>query len=449
MACVTNQGPSTIDGEVDSVTVHRTIDDVGSAMLLFPDLQGRLRGKLLDSSLLEPPQAWSEGLATTDLLLAVDPVDEPITAFADTGLNGGAKDLHLRPDPATVRPLPWLADTCVILGDLFERDGAPCAISPRQVLASALSSLESRGLCLKSAFEYEFRLFTAGGWEPASRGLSYSPAVLAQVADFIGTLRSFADDLQLGLSVFHSEGAPGLIEVNVEPQWGVAAADTAALLQLAAGEAARRHGLRAVFMSKPVAGEEGSSAHVHFSMWDRAGANALARAGEDRDDEFYRRAAWGLLAHLPALSLLYNPTINSYKRLVPGFFAPVTAACGPEDRSFAVRALLRGASASRFELRRPGADCNPYLVLAGIAASLCLGLAQELVPNRDELDLHDTELPNSLEAAIVAFRARDKRLDEVLGAEFATHFLTSREWELAAWQKSVTAWERERYTPAE
>jgi glutamine synthetase len=423
--------------------------DVKSVVLAFPDLHGNLRGKMLRPDLLESQQARTEGLATTNLLLAVDPVDEPITTFTDIGLNGGAKDLMLRPDLSTMRPLPWFPDASVVLGDLCESNGAPCDVSPRQVLRNALTALRAKGIRLKVAFEFEFRLFKAGGWEPAATGLSYSPAVLSQITDFVGTFSRFADDLHLGLAVIHSEGAPGLIEVNVEPQCGLAAADTAALLRLAAVEAARTHGLRAVFMAKPIAGEEGSSAHVHFSMWDDEDRNALRAVSEDRDDEFYRRAAWGMLAHLPALSLVYNPTINSYKRLVPGFFAPVSAACGPEDRSYAVRALLRGPIASRFELRRPGADCNPYLTLAAIAASICVGLADESAPTRDELDRYEAGLPTSLEGAVAEFRRRDRRLDQVLGADFMEHYLTTRTWELHAWQEAVTTWERDRYAPAQ
>lgn len=429
-------------GDQDEYVAHEHGDTL---LLLFSDVHGNLRGKMLDGRAINSKQATEEGFPTTDLLLAVDPVDEPITTISEMGLKGGAKDLLLRPDFNTLRPLPWFPLANVILGDLYENNGAPCGISPRQVLRRALEALGDHGIRIKAAFEFEFRLFKAGSWEPATTGLSYSPLPLSQIAEFIGTLRRYAKGLQLGLSVFHSEGAAGLIEVNVEPQDGLSAADTAALLRLAAIEAARHHGLRASFMAKPIADEEGSSAHVHFSMWDETGSNALREADANPDDEFYRRAAWGILTHLPAFSLFYNPVINSYKRLVPGFFAPVSAACGPDDRSFALRALLRGPSSSRFELRRPGADCNPYLTLAAIAASIHLGLSIDTVPDRRHIDQYDHALPTSLEAAIGEFRARDTAVDEVLGAEFCSHFLRTREWELHAWQNTVTEWERQRY----
>lgn len=420
-------------------------DDAHSVILLFPDLNGNLRGKLVEPQLATSDQARTGGVPTTDLLLAVDPTDEPITTLAGRGINSGSKDLLLHPDPTTLRSLPWFPAAYLLLGDLHEADGAPCAISPRLVLRRALSALEDLGLTMKAAFEFEIRLFRRDSWEPATNGLSYSPLTISQVGDFVNALRRYSAELRLGITVVHSEGAPGLLEVNVEPQDGLLAADTAAILRLAAIEAARRHELRATFMAKPVAHEEGSSAHVHFSLWNADGANALAGACDNPDDEFYRRAASGMLRNMPALSLIYNPTINSYKRLVPGYFAPVSAACGVDGRTFALRALLRGPASTRFELRRPGADCNPYLTLAAIAASLHSGLTNESVPDRIQIDAHDGPLPNSLEAAIGEFRRRDTAIDSVLGAEFCDHFVTTREWELRAWQNAVTEWERQRY----
>lgn len=430
----------------ESADSHVLPAGAGSAALLFPDINGNLRGKLVVPSELESESARTVGLPTTDLLLAVDPVDEPITTLTDIGITAGSKDLLLKPDTASVRRMPWLNDDAyLVLGDLNNTDGSTCEVSPRGVLRRALTALSECGLQIMAAFEFEFRLFRADSWEPATSGLSYSMAPLAQVADFVATFRSYAEAMRLGLSVVHSEGAPGLIEVNVDPAVGLDAADIAALLRTAATEAARRHDLRACFMSKPIAREEGSSAHVHFSFWNEGGDNALRGAVDDAHDEFYRRCASGIVQHLPAMSVIYNPTINSFKRLVPGYFAPVTAGCGPDDRSFALRALLRGPRSSRFELRRPGADCNPYLTLAAIAASAYLGLVDTVVPARDELDRHDAPLPNSLESAVSEFRRRDSRLDDVLGARFCRHYLHTREWELHAWQDAVSEWERQRY----
>ena len=161
-------------------------------------------------------------------------------------------------------------------------------------------------------------------------------------------------------------------------------------------------------------------------------------------------AVAGVLAHLPGASLLLNPTINSYKRLVPGWFAPTNVSWGYENRSCAVRAIRSDRSElNRFECRRPGADANPYLALAAIAVSVADGLRGNALPpepvvgdaySRGDLAL----LPASLEASIRAFEA-DDILRRGLGEEFSDYYVTSRRWELKAWQGTVTDWERNRY----
>jgi glutamine synthetase len=158
----------------------------------------------------------------------------------------------------------------------------------------------------------------------------------------------------------------------------------------------------------------------------------------------------GVLEHLAASSLLLNPTINSYKRLVPGWFAPVNATWGHENRSCAVRAIRSDRQDLwRFECRRPGADANPYLALAAIAASATLGVADAAQPPEpvvgDAYALTDApELPGSLESAIHAFET-DGELRAALGEPFSSYFVTSRRWELKAWRETVTDWERDRY----
>jgi glutamine synthetase len=159
----------------------------------------------------------------------------------------------------------------------------------------------------------------------------------------------------------------------------------------------------------------------------------------------------GVLEHLPAASLLLNPTINSYKRLVPGWFAPVNASWGVENRSCAVRAIVRKdhPELCRLECRRPGADANPYLALAAVVASAADGIKRKLTPpaaiegdaySRGELP----ELPNSLESAIRAFQS-DEVLRQALDERFSDYFVTSRAWEVKAFQGTVTEWERDRY----
>jgi glutamine synthetase len=221
-------------------------------------------------------------------------------------------------------------------------------------------------------------------------------------------------------------------------------------VKFAAKQVAATMGMRASFLAKTVPGEEGSSGHVHMSCW-KGGTNAFA--AHDPDAALpppFAAAIAGVIEHLPAASLLMNPTLNSYKRLVPGWFAPINATWGYENRSCAVRAI-RSARPElwRFECRRPGADANPYLALAAIAASAADGMRRDRTPppavEGDAYARSDLpELPGSLETALRAFEG-DPVLRRALGERFSEYYATSRAWELRAWRETVTDWERERY----
>jgi glutamine synthetase len=300
-----------------------------------------------------------------------------------------------------------------------------------------------------AAIEYEIRIWDEHD-APLSSGISYSLHEIARFDRYVDELVGALDGLGVELSAVHTEAGPGLLELNLAPGRGVGAADAAALAKFAAKQVATSLGLRASFLAKTVPGEEGSSGHVHLSCWD---GETNAFAGDAPDGELptpFASAMAGVLDHLPAASLLLNPTINSYKRLVPGWFAPINATWGYENRSCAVRAI-RSARPDlwRFECRRPGADANPYLALAAIVASSADGIGREAKPpdpiDGDAYARGDLpELPGSLEAAIAAFE-RDTALRDALGDGFSEYYLTSRRWELKAWRETVTDWERERY----
>jgi glutamine synthetase len=242
--------------------------------------------------------------------------------------------------------------------------------------------------------------------------------------------------------------------LNIAARTGVQAADDAVYVKLAAKEVAAAMGLRASFLAKTVPGEEGSSGHVHLSAWSR-GSNAFAGSasvGEELPPVFSAAIA-GVLDHLPAASLMLNPTINSYKRLVPGWFAPVNVSWGRENRSCAVRAIAgEQADRWRIECRRPGADANPYLALAALVASAADGIARGAEPPpaavgdaSERTDL--PPLPGSLESAVAAFDA-DAAFRRLLGETFCDYYRASRAWELDAWRRAVSDWERERYERA-
>ena len=409
-------------------------------LLGIPDVNGSIRGKALRPAAFDA--ALREGTVVTDLLLALDPTDLPITDYDRFGIRSGAGDMLVRPEPDTLSELTWRLGWSVCLATPYWPDGRPCELASREVLRRVLDATVELGYDVLAAFEYEVRIRDAND-RPLSSGISYSVGDVLRFDDLIGRLEPALDGLGVELSAVHTEAGPGLLELNVAARRGLRAADDAALLKLTVKEVAASLGLRASFLAKTVAGEEGSSGHVHLSCW-RDGENAFTLP------ETLGSAVAGILEHLPAASLLLNPTINSYKRLVPGFFAPVNVSWGHDNRSAAVRVIRsERTELTRIECRRPGADANPYLALAALVASAADGIRRGLDPPPPvdgdasaRVDL--PPLPTSLEGALRAFDDAGA-LRRALGETFCDYFRVSRAWELRAWQEAVSDWERDRY----
>jgi glutamine synthetase len=416
--------------EMQPEALATAMGDAEFILLGFPDVHGSIRGKALTPAAFET--AVRDGTVFTDLLLALDPTDLPITDYDRFGINTGAGDLRVHAEPETLRELTWRLGWRVCIATPFWQDGTPCTLASREVLRRVLAEIEYDTL---AAFEYEIRLRDSNG-EPLSRGLSYSVGETFRFDEFVTRLTPALRGLGIELSAVHTEAGPGLLELNIAARPGLQAADDACFLKMAVKEVAASLDLHASFLAKTVTGEEGSSGHVHLSLW---------RDGENAFDETHGAAVAGILEHLPAASLLLNPTVNSYKRLVPGYFAPVNASWGIENRSCALRVI----PGSRIECRRPGADANPYLALAALVAAAAEGIRHNLespqpivgdASAREDLPA----LPNSLESALRAFED-DTDLRRALGDEFSEYYMVSRAWELKAWQQAVSDWERERY----
>jgi len=433
--------------EPDAVPVLEGAEGGEFILLGIPDVNGSIRGKALRPAAFE--SALRQGTVMTDLLLALDPTDTPISDYTKFGIRSGAGDLLIRPEPSTLHELTWRPGWKVCLATPSWPDGSPCEIAAREVLRRTLAGLSDLGYEAVAAVEYEVRLWDAES-KPLSSGLSYSLGELAGFEAFVRALAPALEALGVELSAVHTEAGPGLLELNLGARPALRAADDAALTKMAVKDLAATMGLRASFLAKTAPGEEGSSGHIHLSCWSD-GANAFRLADAGALPAVFRSAIAGVLEHLPAASLLLNPTINSYKRLVPGFFAPVNASWGVENRSCAVRAIVRKdhPELCRLECRRPGADANPYLALAAVVASAADGMKRKLTPPaaiegdayaRGELP----ELPGSLESAIRAFQS-DAVLREALDERFSDYYVTSRAWEVKAFQSTVTDWERDRY----
>jgi glutamine synthetase len=415
-------------------------------LLAIPDMNGSLRGKALRPAAFE--SAVRHGTVMTDLILGLDPVDHPIEDYETFGIKTGAADLLVHPEEDTLRELTWRPGWRICLATPSWPDGSPCDIASREVYRSVLADVADLGFDVMAAIEYEVRIWDEHG-QPRSSGISYSLQEIGRFDRYVDALVEALHHLGVELSAVHTEAGPGLLELNLAPGRGLAAADGATLVKLAAKQVAATMDLRASFLAKTVPGEEGSSGHVHLSCWE-GDTNAFAgRGSADPLPAPFSAAIAGVLEHLPAASLLLNPTINSYKRLVPGWFAPINSTWGYENRSCAVRAIRsERADLWRFECRRPGADANPYLALAAITAAAADGIRRGATPpdpiEGDAYALTLPELPGSLESALQAFE-EDDSLRKLLGETFSDYYTVSRRWELKAWRDTVTDWERERY----
>jgi glutamine synthetase len=426
------------------------VTDSQYVLLAMPDVNGSLRGKALRMNAFKA--AAENGTVMTDLLLGLDPIDTPISDYEEFGIRSGAGDLVVRPDAETLHELTWRPGWSVCLATPSWRDGSPCELASREVLRHALEGIRELGYETRAAFEYEVRIWDGEG-RPLSSGISYSIVEAGRYHALVSALEPALDALGIELSAIHTEAGPGLLELNLAAQEGLRAADDAALVKLAAKGVAETLGLRASFLAKTVSGEEGSSGHLHLSLW-KDEVNAFAPGGGPNLPTPAAQAVAGMLEHLAGASLLFNPTVNSYKRLVPGWFAPVNASWGIENRSAALRVISSSAQPERcrIECRRPGADANPYLALAGLAVAAEKGLRRGAEPPPPVVgDAYAREdlpaLPGSLESALAAFRA-DGEFRARLGERFSDYFAVSREWELKAWREAVSDWERERYERA-
>ncbi|GAB7191947.1 glutamine synthetase family protein [Kineococcus sp. NUM-3379] len=360
---------------------------VQEVVLALPDLAGRVQGTRLDARyFLDEVAASGFGactyLLTTDLGMAVTArsgeLDPEGTGFGD---------MVLVPDLATLRPLPWDPGTVLVLADAAHRDGSPVRVAPRQALRAQVEALAGHGLVPFAGVELEFRVFTqsyaqaaAAGWHgltPATRGgVDYALTGMERMDALTRRLRREMSAAGLRLESARGECAPGQYEIVFRYDEALAAADAAAFYRTGARQIAAAEGMALTFMPKPDAAE-GSSCHLHVSLRDTDGRPVLAGGGRYGESGLLRRVLAGQLACLRELTLLFAPTVNSYKRLRPGSFAPTSVAWGPDNRLTALRLVGSGPSL-RLEHRVPGGDADPYLALAGVLLAARHGLEGDL-----------------------------------------------------------------------
>ncbi|HTQ57148.1 MAG TPA: glutamine synthetase family protein [Bryobacteraceae bacterium] len=419
------------------------------------DIDATLRGKYV--SLDKFWSAAESGLGFCDVIFGWDIADVLYDNGKFTGWHTGYPDTHCRIDLGSYRLIPWEPGTAFFLLDFCRQDGGPLEIAPRQVFQRVLERAADRGYTAYFAAEYEFFIFreTAqslrekrfGGLTPLTPGMfGYSVLRASANAELVVGLLEGLAGFDVPLEGFHTETGPGVYEAAIAVETGVTAADRAALFKTAVKEIAARHSLTATFMAKWNAALPGSSGHLHQSV-SRTGDPGNLFYGESTMPDAMRHYIAGLVTNMPGLAAVFCPTVNSYKRTVPGAWAPVNATWGLDNRTTAVRAIPGGRKSSRVELRVTGADINPYLAMAASLAAGLDGIERQLELPAPMVNAYAGEspaLPRTLGEATALFR-ESSVAREWLGEEFVDHYARTREWEVRQYEKAVTDWELARY----
>ena len=413
------------------------VDGVRIARVMYADLYGRLRSKQLP--LDELPRAV-DGIAYCEASLVENLHGEPLSGGGFPA-DAGFPDLRAEPDLESARIVPWEPDVVCLLSYLHDADG-PSGLCVRGALARVAARLAAAGLEAATAAEPEFYLLRgdAPGAEPYSpgTGMAYTTGVRADPGGVLGRMHRHLIALGIGVTVANREFSPGQFEVNLRHASALDAADAAVLLKDAVKELAAREELAASFMPKPLQGAEGSSLHLHVSLW-RDGANAFAGDGADGLSDLCHGFLAGVLTHAPALTAFASSTVNSYKRLVPGGLAPVAAGWGRDDRLAYVRVPAERGSASRLEVRGGDAAANPYLLGAAVLLAGLDGIERALTPPPQALPL-----PRSLEQALALLDGSDL-LRGGLGDRLVDSFLGLKRDECERARLAVTDWDWREY----
>jgi glutamine synthetase len=422
---------------------------IDTIVVAFTDMQGRLMGKRVQAQFFVD-DSLEQGIEACNYLLALEMEMDPVPGYALTSWEQGYGDFQLRPDPATLRRIPWLEATALILCDVHGHDGSEVGPSPRQVLRRQVRRAEELGFTPMFGSELEFFLLKETYAEAHAKHYNdLTPSVpyildyhiLASTYDepFIRQIRNGMQGAGIPVETSKGEAWPGQHEINFRYSDALTMADNHVVYKNGAKEIAHLNGCSITFMAKPDQTWIGNSCHIHSSLW-----RGDQPAFEDRT--VFDRYLAGQIALLGDLAVFIAPTINSYKRFSAGSWAPTTLAWGYDNRTCGFRIVGHGR-ALRTETRIPGGDANPYLAFAALLAAGLHGIEHELElqpPLEGNAYESDAErFPHSLREGIARLEG-SAIAREVLGDEVVDHYLNYARTEQRLFDEVVTSYERER-----
>lgn len=449
-----------MSGNLDPERLEQLVEsgDIDTVLVAFPDMQGRLVGKritgrfFLDHAIHE--------MHVCDYLLTVDMEMQPVPGFRAASWDTGYGDFGVRPDLDTLRRIPWLEGTALVLGDCVDAHGVELPHSPRAILTHQLARAHEHGLEVKIGSELEFYMFDETYESAAEKDFSDLKTAGRYIEDYhifqtskeeslIRAVRNGMEGAGVPVEFSKGEWGPGQAEINLRFAHALEMADRHVIYKNGIKEIAWQQGKAVTFMAKWHDDLAGNSCHIHASLWESE-TNAPVCANPALPDGLtHRFRSWiaGQLALAPAITLFLAPFVNSYKRFKEGSFAPTRIAWSRDNRTAGFR-LVGSGEGLRCECRIPGGDCNPYLAFAAIIAAGLHGIDAELEPPpmlegnlyaRSDLE----EVPMNLRDAIDALGASE-HMREAFGPDVVEHYLHAARWEQSEHDRQVTDLERRR-----
>jgi glutamine synthetase len=439
---------------VDYVSKHPS----GRVKIAVADIDGVLRGKYISSEKFL--SAAKSELGFCAVIFGWDMADQAYDNSSYTGWHTGYPDAKVKLSLNSFRKIPWENDLPFFLGEFIDDAGNPLEVCPRQLLKKIIG--EATNLSYEAKFAQEFEWFNFAetsksfadkdgkNLTPLTPGMfGYSILRSSERNDFFSALFDQLKKFDIPLEGIHTETGPGVYEAAITYSDALMAADNAVLFKTAVKEIGYKHGILASFMAKINENLPGCSGHVHQSLWN-GNINLFHDATQPNQmSKIMQQYIAGQLYCLPHILPMVAPTINSYKRLVEGAWAPTTVTWGGDNRTVALRTLTGGSKSCRLETRVVGSDTNPYLALSACLASGLYGIKNKLTlqpPTEGNGYKDETHgrFPKSLEEANHAMK-NSAVAKEIFGETFVQHFTQTRDWEVRQFAKVVTDWETKRY----
>jgi glutamine synthetase len=444
--------------QILSYLKEKGIDKVKFA---FADIDGVLRGKVIHHKKFA--DGLESGYGFCDVVFGWDSSDVCNENIKLTGWHTGYPDQLCRIDLSTFRTIPWQDDIPFFLADFSKADGNDLPACPRSLLKRIANECESMGFHPEFAQEFEWFNFretpqslqekSFTNLESLTPGMfGYSILRTSENDDFYYDLFDLLMKFNVPVEGLHTETGPGVYEAAILHDHVIEAADRAVLLKTAVKEIAYKHGIMASFMAKWNENLPGCGGHVHQSLWNKGKSENLFYDANDinKMSETHKQYLAGQLYCLPYILPMYAPTINSYKRLVEGAWAPTTLTWAVENRTTAFRVINTLPAYTRLETRIPGSDTNPYLAMAAALASGLYGIKNKLSLNISATSGNGYQDNKNGKISANLFDAANIMKDSKVAKElfsdgFVEHFTQTRLWECKQFTKSVTDWELKRY----